>query len=305
MKASLIIINYNGADLTVDCISSAKKTAGNLNIEMLVVDNASTDDSYEKINKKHPDIKIIRNSKNLGYAGAVNKGVFSCSGEYAAASNNDIIFKEGSLETLLKFLEATENAGACGPQQLYSDGSWQYSYGYLPGIKLAVKDLFFISAANRLFAKLFYKINNEAKPVEYIDGALMVIKKDIFVEVGGFDEDYFFFTEEADFCKKLYDKGFYCYYCPEAQIIHLRGASYEAMAEDEKRAQMFISSKIIYCRKHLSKLASRGYILIELLHSVKMKILYNLFGIINKKFRKKAKTHGYFIRFWKKHLTEF
>ncbi len=300
--ATLLIINYNGGQLTIDCIRSALQANTVLNFDIIVVDNNSLDNSVSEIRQAFPNVKIIENPKNLGYAGAVNIGVRATSTPYAIVSNNDVIYHNQSLSILIGFLENNQEFAAAGPQQLYPDGKWQYSFGSLPGWRVALEDLLFISSFKRFLEKIIYKIRKNAKKVGYIDGAVMALRRSAFDSIGGFDEDYFFFTEEADYCKRLADAGFGCHYYPKARVTHFRGASYETMALNQKRAEMFIESKVLYCKKHLSKAETRCFITFELIHSLKMKSLYSALALFSKRFKLKAKTHSIFISLWNKYM---
>lgn len=137
--------------------------------------------------------------------------------------------------------------------------------------------------------KLKWKLkisSKEIKEVEYIDGAVMTINRDAFNEVNGFDEDYFFYTEEADFCFRLKLKGWKIIFNPKSVLIHERGGSTAKMGLNPKNVEMFINSKVRFCNKHLKKTEKDFFILLEKFHHF---ILANLFKILNSVFKGKIK----------------
>lgn len=302
----IIIINYNGKDLTVDCINSIRKTTENANI--IVIDNASTDGSVEALSVLFPEIKIIRNEKNYGYAAAVNIGVKHSKNEFLIISNNDVIYQENSLNLLLKMLKDNPDVAVAGPQQIYSDGKRQDSYGDFPGIKLGIKKVFFVYS---LFPKLLnylWKINirpkRKRKISGYIDGAVMAIRKSDFEQVKGFDEDYFFFTEELDFCYRINKLNKKIIFQPTSLVIHLRGGGNNFNGLNEKNIPLLINSKILFCKKHLSKFCSTFYILSEIYISLILLMIWKIIAVIkgknHSKVSEKVKISDLIYQNWKK-----
>lgn len=275
----LIIISYNTRAITLQSIETALTSYPELNI--IVVDNASTDDTIDQIKKNYPKIKIIYNTENLGYSKAVNIGVKHSSSNLVAIANSDVYYQKHSLQILEETLLQQNNFAAAGAQQIYPDGTWQYSYGFLPSMKLGLMEIFLLTGLSRLFAKnKFLKNKSEIKFPEYLDGALIVVKKEIFDLVGGFDESYFFYTEEADFCKKIKEAKFQIVFQPKSQIIHLRGGSSGHFSMNASKAKTFIGSKMIYCRKHLSKFETFVYVKCEVIANFNKYIAWSIIHAI-------------------------
>lgn len=280
----IIIINYNNFELTKNCISSILETYEN-KINILVIDNNSTDGSVEKLKISFPDIEIITNAANLGYAYAVNRGFEASKSDIVIISNNDVVYLPYSISNLIEPFHSFDDIGVIGPQQIYPDGNWQYSYGTFPGIKTALMDLLLINYFSHFIKKIQWKLkifSNELKPVEYIDGAIMAIRRTAFQSVNGFDEDYFFYTEEADFCYKLKKSGWKILFNPKSMVIHERGGSTSKMGLNSKNIEMFINSKIKFCNKHLKTIETKLFILLEKFHHFFLAFTFNFLDLFFK-----------------------
>jgi len=152
----IIIISYNCAALTLKCIESIFKTHETARVT--IIDNASTDNSSQIIREKFPEIQMIENKENRGYAGAVNIGMNATSAEFAIISNADVEYFKNSIETLKNVLKDNPRVGAVGPQQVFPDGRWQRSYGMPPGLGEAVRDIFLITYLDYAFKRFMWKI---------------------------------------------------------------------------------------------------------------------------------------------------
>ena len=309
---NIVIISYNCRGLTINCIESIRNTLENYNYIITVVDNASSDDTVSFLKEHHPDIHLIVNEKNMGYAAAVNAGARSCDSDFLILSNADVIYHPGAIEYLIEFLNTYRTVGVIGPQQLFPDGSWQNSNGKLPGIKLGLANLFFLSSLGRFFNKLGRKIFHPEFPqkADYIDGAVMAVRKEVFDDVGGFDEDYFFYTEEADFCYKLNMAYKTNYTVRKATVTHLRGAASENRGMSEKSIEMLIGSKVLFCKKHLKKTESKFYIRCEINYTRNLIFIWKILALfLPGKFREKSKiktdTLKIFVKSWKKELKNY
>lgn len=247
-----VIINYNTPELTCKCIKSIYDTYSS-DSRIIVVDNASSDNSPQKIAVIYPEVKIIVNSQNFGYAKAVNIGVFNTDSEFVIVSNSDIEYHEGSLRILENMMIDNPNIGIGGFYQFFPDGNPQRSFGYRPGYKNAIYEA---TLYLRLIEKLHYLIRklrlNRTDPfeVEYIDGASLLVRKSVFNKLNGFDEDYFFYSEETDYCKRVSDLGYGVVINPQATITHLRGGSSGSSTVSAKSLRLLFDSKDLYLRKH-------------------------------------------------------
>lgn len=276
-KLSIIIISYNSKEYVIDCIKSIIYTCFDFVPEIIIVDNNSTDDSVETISKLFPDVKIIENTRNLGYAKAINIGANKATGDVLILSNADVIYRKDSIQELVKYISNNDNAAVCGPQQVFPNGQFQRSFGYFPSIKRALFDVTGITKLKQNKKKKQFALK-ASKPyfVEYIDGAILCIKKNNFNSLNGFDEDYFFYSEEADFCYRANNTGRNCVIVPSSIVVHHRGGSQENKGMSQKGIQMLINSEELFLSKHKSKLEKTTYFTIELIYFKLLSIMYSI-----------------------------
>lgn len=225
MDASIIIVNWNTKELLINCLNSVYGTVKTLAFEVWVVDNGSTDGSVEAIKTLFPDVSLIENKKNLGFAKANNQALRQMNGRYAVLLNSDAILTDRAVETIIRFMDENNKIGICGGQLFNADGSKQNSIANIPTI---ATELLNKSLLRRLFPEKYPgKENNFKEPVEVesVIGACMVVRKDAMDDVGLMDEDYFFFFEETDWCMRMRSKGWKIFHHPNAKIYHLQGQS--------------------------------------------------------------------------------
>lgn len=302
--ADLVVISYNSLELTLACIASANNTAGDIIQNIIVIDNASSDGSPEAISAAFPNAIIKVNERNMGYAVAVNQGAQISKSKYFIATNSDVVYLNGAIREMLHFLESNSRCGAAGPQQIFPNGSWQRSYGVLPGAFCGLKDLLLLSSLKRaIYTKLWkkLKLDNKVKFPGYIDGAVIAIRKIDFESVGGFDEDYFFYTEESDFCRRLAYFGKKAAFVPAARVVHLRGAG-AGMRISDTSAIMLVESKVLFCKKHLSKTETYIYLICETAHTALNLILLKVAHILlykNQTLALKIKNNANLLKAWK------
>jgi GT2 family glycosyltransferase len=278
MRVSVIIISYNTAALTLKCIASIRTTAPDCPI--IIVDNCSPDDTITQVSTHYSEVIIIVSPKNKSYANAVNIGMNSCTTEFAIVTNADVEFKNSAITLLTDYLAENPRVGVVAPQQVYPNGSWQRSYGYVPGIKEGISDFLMLTAAKHLLRSFcfgFFPIDKNPKNVDFVDGAILAIRRAAFIDIGGFDEDFSFYTEESDFCYRLTLASWGVVFLPQARVMHIRGASSGVeMNLTEATVRKLIYSKVQFIRKHCRPSEQRIYILLEFLHFSTKKILYKL-----------------------------
>ncbi len=305
-KTDIIIISYKKPELTIQCVESIR--AGSINeYNVIIVDNNSADDTVEILKGKLTNILIIENKKNLGYASAVNIGLTNSTSEFVLISNNDVIYHNGTIDGIFEFLKSDNKIGVAGSQQLYPDGNWQWSWGYCPGIKLGLINLFLIGLIIKHLDKLqIEKTANarQTKEVGFIDGAAMFCRRSALNDVSGFDEDYFFYSEEADLCFKLKHKGWKIIFNPQYQITHIRGGSNNQGNFKEENIRALVNSKIQFCRKNLNDFDAKLYFILEKIYSLKLWIIYSFLSKMtsNKKsieMNKKSEVMKNFYLSWK------
>ncbi len=255
MKLSIIIVNWNVKRLLRDCLMSLQAQLDDTS-EIIVVDSASHDDSPQMVRTEFPSVQLIESSTNLGYAKGNNLGVRHARGEYLLLLNPDTVVKPHTLTTLTHHLDSQPTVGVVGPQLLWADGSIQSSRRRLP----TVGTLFWESTLlhqwwpHNPHARRYHLADippDSAQTVDWLVGAALLIRRTTWTQVGGFDEDFFMYFEETDWCKRCQDAGWAIHYLPTAQIVHYEGKSSEQVAA--ARTIRFQRSKLRYTRKHFGR----------------------------------------------------
>ncbi|RAP32317.1 hypothetical protein DID76_00510 [Candidatus Marinamargulisbacteria bacterium SCGC AG-414-C22] len=204
MKVSILIVNYNGEKFIDDCLKSVFASKLNGSIETIVVDNDSTDHSIAVLKSYVPKIKVIQNHHNSGFSKGNNIAADYASGDYLFLLNNDTILKEDTIQVLLDFMTSKPNIGVVVPKLLNEDGSLQ-----CPG---------------SILGQWRFK-SNKPTVVPFVAGAAVLMKRTVFDEINGLDENLFFYNDDIDLCKSLKRAGYDIYYEPRAQLIHIGGLS--------------------------------------------------------------------------------
>jgi N-acetylglucosaminyl-diphospho-decaprenol L-rhamnosyltransferase len=256
-SASIIIVNWNTRDLLADCLESIAQTAGDLDYEIIVVDNASSDGSQMMIRQRFPNVSLVTNTENVGFAKANNQGLVKSNGRYALLLNSDAIVTPGSLQAVARLADAEPRAGIVGVQLLNPDGSFQASHTPFPNLW---QEFLILSGLGRLLYGYWYPSHGPEEAtgpqlVDYIQGACMLVRREAFEEVGGLDEGYFMYAEEVDWCYAMRKNGWHVWYQPAARVIHLSGGSSEGR-RSQREADLY-RSRVRFFRKHYGNRAAR------------------------------------------------
>lgn len=244
MSLAVIIVSFEVKKLLADCLKSLSaeiKRNKELEVKVVVIDNASTDGSAEMVAEKFTWIKLIKNKKNLGFARAVNLGIKAVEADYYLLLNPDTRVKPGALKALAAFGETHPLAGVVGGRLLDPDEEIQGSCYRLPTLKRAFCHLFKRGSG---FLEKYASREKEPVEVEAVTGAVFLIPRKVIKKVGLLDERYFLYFEDLDYCRRVKKAGFKVYYLPEAQFIHHHGASGKAVPE--KTHQWLVESSKIY-----------------------------------------------------------
>jgi len=275
MDVSIIIVNWNTKKLLLDCICSIYETVKNISFEIWLVDNASSDGSVEAVKQNYPDVKIIQNKKNLGFAAANNIALERMCGQYALLLNTDTILTNRAVEDIFDFMEKNQGAGmACG-QLLNQDGSKQNSIANFPGIGSLLCNEILLQI---LFPRKFPgKRKQYKKPVDVDSciGACLMVRKKAMDEVGLLDKRYFFFFEETDWAYRMKQAGWKIYFVPSARIFHIQG---QTVGHNAGSRIMFYRSRYIYFKKW----RRNSYFLIRFIIFVRLLInaILSLAGVV-------------------------
>ncbi len=256
MDLSIIIVNYNVKEFLQNLIDSIYKAAKNYSFEIIIVDNCSTDGSQDYIQNKFPDVNLILNQKNLGFSKANNIGLKQAKGKYLLLLNPDTLLSEDTISTMLNFFSNTPDAGLAGCKILNPDGTLQLACRRsFPGPWTSfckVTGLSNLFPKSRLFARynLTFLDENKTYEVDAISGSFMMMKREVYEKIGGFDEQFFMYGEDLDLCYRVQSGGYKVYYVHNAQIIHYKGESTKRSSIDE--AKVFYDAMHLFVRKHLS-----------------------------------------------------
>jgi GT2 family glycosyltransferase len=249
-EVSIIIVNWNTRQLLADCINAIEVTRGNLQTEIIVVDNGSTDGSQALIKGSFPQIKLIENTENVGFARANNQGFAISTAPYILLLNSDAFLLPGALSRLMELAKQQPKAGLIGAQLLNADGSFQASFTDMPRLR---QEFLILSGLGRLFYGRWYPSHSaeESRGPQkggYVEGACMLIHREAYTAVSGLDETYFMYSEDVELCKSMWDHGWEVWYQPAAKVTHLGGGSSHSR-KPEREADLY-HSKVRYYRRH-------------------------------------------------------
>jgi len=254
LTLSIIVVSYNVREFLEQALVSIKKAVENISCEIFVVDNASSDGSPDIVAKKFPDVKLIRNSENLGFAKANNQAIRTSRGRYVCIINPDTIVQENTFFRVIEFLDNNAKVGAVGCKILNPDGTLQlacrrsYPTPWVAFTKIV--------GLARLFpkSKIFGRYNltfldpEQTAEVEAISGSFMVVRRETIDQVGMLDESFFMYGEDLDWCFRIRKGGWKIYYLPTTQIVHFKGESSKKSPFEQRR--LFYEAMHLFVKKH-------------------------------------------------------
>lgn len=232
IDVSIIIVSYNTAGITCESLQSLRDyLPKTYTFETIVVDNASKDNSVEKIKKEFEEVHLIENKENSGFSRANNIGVKKATGRYILFFNSDAIMRKGTMEYLIPFMEDHKDAGACTAYVEIPTGDLDDAAHR--GFPTPLNAIFHFSGIAKLFPKstffngyhLGWRDLKTTHEIDALAGAFMLVRREAGEEVGWWDEDYFFYGEDIDFCYSLKEKGWKIYFVPEVSVLHYKGMS--------------------------------------------------------------------------------
>jgi GT2 family glycosyltransferase len=265
---SVVIVNWNTKDLILACLQSLSPSLHEKRIEVIVVDNGSSDGSQRAITAQFPDVRLIDTGANLGYGRACNIGMRASTAPYVCLLNSDILVRDGCLETLIAYMEAHPEVGMVGPRILGTDLKLQPSCRKSPTVWNNFCEALLLNRAlprSKLFSgeHMIYFDHEREIMVDGLVGCFMVVRRKAIDEVGLFDEQFFLYCEETDWCKRFRAAGWLIAFCPEAEAIHAHRAS--SSKDPVFFAKVQIQSRLIYWQKHHSPLEVAGFRLVHVL----------------------------------------
>jgi len=256
MKLSIIIVNYNVKYFLELCLLSVKRAVENVQAEVILVDNDSSDGSVEMVRQKFPWVKLIANTSNDGFSKANNEGIKMATGEYVLLLNPDTVVAEDTFEKCIAFMDNHSDAGALGVHMVDGRGNFlPESKRGLPTPAVAFYKTFGLSALfpkSKVFDRyhLGFLSENEVNEVEVLSGAFMLMRKKALDVTGLLDETFFMYGEDIDMSYRIVKAGYKNYYFPETTIIHYKGESTKKGSVNY--VKVFYNAMLIFARKHYS-----------------------------------------------------
>ncbi|MEA3401311.1 MAG: glycosyltransferase family 2 protein [Armatimonadota bacterium] len=247
-ELSVCIVSWNTRDLLDECLDSIREAADAVSREVIVVDNASSDGSADMVRAGHPEVTLIANDENVGYAAANNQAIERASGNYVLLLNPDIVVHPGALDALANALDRRSQAGAVAPRLILPDGSVQASCRNFPTPDVVLYEALGFSRLfprSRVFGK--YRMTwwnyDEERTVDQPMASALLLRGEAIAEVGGMDESFPMFFNDVDLCKRLWDADWEVWFTPRASMDHVGGA-----ATAQARRRMLIESHRSFVR---------------------------------------------------------
>jgi len=245
---SIIIITWNSEEFIEKCLKSIFDTKGPIDLEVIVVDNASQDTTTKIIERFKPEVRLISNQTNSGYAEGNNQGIEISKGDYILLLNPDIELKENCLKLTLDFLENHKDIDGSAPQLLNPDGSIQPSCREFPDFSILLWEfsgLSFIFPKNRIFGRwrMGYFDFQSSREVDQPMGSCLLLRRKVIQKIGAFDEQFPIFFNDVDLCYRIKNSGGKLYFLPEAKALHYKGGSTR-----QAKPEMIISSHLGFFR---------------------------------------------------------
>ena len=255
MQLSVIILNYNVRYFLEQCVESVQKALNNLDAEIIVVDNNSSDDSCAMMKRLFPHIKLIENKENVGFPKGNNIAVAEAKGEYVCILNPDTVVAEDTFEKILnsQFTIHNSQLGIIGCKLIDGTGNFlPESKRGVPTPWVAFTKIFGLYKVSSFFGKYYaqHLTENQSGKVDILVGAFMVLKRDLYLQVGGFDENCFMYSDDIDLSYMIQKLGKENFYFHETTVIHYKG---ESTVRDEKYLKRFREAMQFFYKKHFKK----------------------------------------------------
>lgn len=234
---SIVIVNINNCKVLQECLKSIYQSTHELDFEIIVSDNGSSDGSQKMVRESFPAVKLIENKENWGFSAASNQGLRLADARYCLLLNNDTIVKEAAFNKMIDFMDTHPEAGASGPKLSNLDGTPQQQGGRL--------------------GKKFW-LSKRPIAVDFVIGAALLVKRVVIEKVGLMDENLFFYNDDLDWCMSIRKAGWKVYFLPQAEIMHYGGYSSRRRFSSRLFVEGF-KGGLYFCRKHYGELAYNLY----------------------------------------------
>ena len=274
---SIVVVTWNAKSVALECLDSLSKLQSSIPSEIIVVDNASTDGTPEATNAGFPQVQLIRNQSNLGFAKANNTGIAASKAKYICLLNSNVVVPAGCFETMLTYMEHNPDIGVLGPKMINPNGGVGHSVARFPTVwntlccALALHKVFRQSTALGGYMMEGFPYDR-IEDVEVLTGWFWMVRRGALEEVGGLDERFFMYGEDIDWCRRFHNAGWRVVFYPEAEALHY-GAASSAQAPTRFYVEMQRANQQ-YFRKHYGRLGEAGYVVTRSFHEVVRLLAY-------------------------------
>ena len=282
---SLVIVTWNGKKYALECLDSLRAIKSSLKLEIIVVDNASTDGTPEAIAEGYPEVKLIRNDANLGFAKANNIGIAATTGDYVCLVNSDVVVPPGCLETMTAYMENHPDIGLLGPKMLSPTGGIGQSVMRLPTVWncfCSALGLHAVCPDSKHFGGFLmngYKYD-AIDDVEVLTGWFWMVPRAALTQVGGLDEQFFMYGEDIDWSYRFLQAGWRVVFYPDAEALH-----YGAASSGQAPTRFYVEMRranLQYFRKHHGRIGGLGYLLTTWVHEIFRVLGYGVLFCFNR-----------------------
>jgi len=281
---SVVIVNWNTIDMLRDVLASAFETCGDITMQMIVVDNASHDGSADMVAAEFPQAVLLRNSENRGFAAANNQGFEVATGRHILLLNSDTIVLGDVLAASVRYLDAHGDVGAMGCRVLNTDGTMQRTCAMWPSVTnlaLQTSGLWKLPAPKFLGRYLMMDWQRDTeRDVDSISGCYLMLRRAVLEKVGALDEDFFFFGEETDWCRRMRDAGWRLVFAPVGEIIH--HGSVSAKKLNHKRDLLLTDATVRLHTKHSGPVSAAAVWSILFGHNLTRAVFWNARALVQR-----------------------
>jgi len=248
---SIIIVSFNTAQELAGCLASLRDHAPDVPHDIVVVDNASSDATVGMLREGWPHVRVIRSPQNVGFAAANNLGIRATAGEFVLLLNSDTLVPAGAIDALIAGLRARPGLAAIGPRLVDAEGRTEVSFGPMMGPFNELRQKLLVTLHARRVGAVTRLVDRRARrwqEPDWVSGACLLVRRADAVAAGLLDERYFLYAEDVDFCAALRALGKTIGFTPDAEVVHLRGASRRRRPEGSERA--YRRSQLAFYAKH-------------------------------------------------------
>ncbi len=277
LNISIIIINYNTFQLTEECIRSIITKTKDITYEIILVDNASTEENADKFKILFPQVNLVKNNQNIGFARGNNSGIKISKGDYILLLNSDTILKNNAIYYAWQKMKSNPELGALSSMLISSDGAMQYAAERFPSLKTEIKELLrfnkCLSETQKVNMYLGASFDHQSeKEADWIWGTFFMIPRRIIEELGGkLPDKIFMYAEDMDWCWKIKRLGYKIWYYPKAEVIHYGGKSMPNQKEDIKFHKYMFPNKFFVVKENKSYLYAWLLYFVKCLHHLTLR----------------------------------